>query len=115
MFPSPGVAFTGGAGLPRRDAVTETATMATLEWFTLREIAERWRVSVDSVSRIIDRGDLLARKFGGQWRVHTSAVEAYEQEAKPRRRQVEARPAAVIDRGDPLGLYSSTPSPARNR
>lgn len=87
-----------------------------LEWWTVREAAARWRVSSDTVLRMIDRGDLAARKIGGQWRIHHSAIDQFERSAKPRSAP-SSRPACVINGGDPLGLYSSSPapSPARSR
>jgi excisionase family DNA binding protein len=83
-----------------------TGDVATLEWWTVRECASRWNVSEDTVIRMIDRGEVMARKFGRQWRIHNDEVERLEGKARPRH-HAPARPRAVIDRGDPLGLYSS--------
>jgi excisionase family DNA binding protein len=91
--------------------------VGTLEWFTVREVANRWRVSADTVLRMIERHEVVAKKFGFKWRIHTTAVESFERSARPRQAPAtSARPAAVIDRGDPLGLYSGeNPAPSTGR
>lgn len=91
-----------------------SADIQSLEWWTPRECANRWRVSVDTVLRMIDRGDIKGLKFGGQWRIHNSAVEKYEQGGKARSAPA-ARPDVVLKYGDPLGIYSDRPSTGRNR
>jgi excisionase family DNA binding protein len=45
------------------------------EYMTVKEIAERLRMSFQSVSRAIARGDLTAHKIGGQYRISVEAVE----------------------------------------
>jgi excisionase family DNA binding protein len=86
----------------------------TLEWWTPKECANRWRVSTDTVIRMIDRGELKGLKFGGRWRIHNSVVERYEQGAKTRS-SPPARPDVVLTHGDPLGIYSDRPSTGRSR
>jgi excisionase family DNA binding protein len=65
--------------------------LRTLEWFTVRELSNRWKCSADSIRRMIDDGTLKAMWAGG-WRLHESVIEQYEQKAKsakaaPARRQ----------------------------
>ena len=45
-------------------------------FLTISEVAERLRMSFQSVSRAIQRGDLSAHKIGGQYRIADEAVEA---------------------------------------
>jgi hypothetical protein len=87
-----------------------------LEWWTPRQLAARWQVSTDTVIRELVAGNLVGRKIGGRWRVHTSAVDDYERAAKPRHAAAPVRPAVLIDGGDPWGLYASrTLSTGRSR
>jgi excisionase family DNA binding protein len=46
-------------------------------YHTVEEVAEYWRVSRMTVLRIIERGELLAIKIGGQYRISTQALEQY--------------------------------------
>jgi excisionase family DNA binding protein len=46
------------------------------EYLTIKEVAERLRVSLQSVGRAIQRGDLAAHRIGGQYRIAVEAVEA---------------------------------------
>jgi hypothetical protein len=96
-----------------------TQELATLEWLTPQELARRWRKSIDAIyAMLVDGaappGKVRARKFGGSWRIHLSAVEEYERGGKSKK-AAPVRPQVVIDRGDPLGLYSSSPAPSRGR
>lgn len=52
--------------------------VATMEWWTVREVADRLRVSEDVVLREIDDKNLRAKKVGGRWRIHYTAIEEYE-------------------------------------
>jgi excisionase family DNA binding protein len=54
----------------------------TLEWFTLRELALRWRTSVETLRRQCDSGELTAMRLGHQWRVHESVVKDREGKAQ---------------------------------
>ena len=45
--------------------------------FTIDEIAERLRVSRDTVRRLIERGELRAMKIGSQWRIAEEDLDAY--------------------------------------
>lgn len=74
---------------------TGTAELMTLEWWTVRECADRWRFSEDSILRWIKSGKLAGKKIGGQFRVHRSAVEAFEGgsvKQPPKRRRPLAAP-----------------------
>lgn len=46
------------------------------EFLTISEVAERLRMSFQSVCRAIQRGELAAHKIGGQYRIAVEAVEA---------------------------------------
>lgn len=47
-------------------------------FYTVRETAERLRLSKKSVYEMVRRGDIPAKKFGGRWRIpaHAVSVEA---------------------------------------
>ena len=49
------------------------------DWLTIAEIAKRWRVSKMTVYRTCEAKLLAFTRVGHQFRVHRSAVEAYEQ------------------------------------
>lgn len=53
-----------------------------VEWYTVEELAARWRVSPPTVLRYIASG-VPAMKIGRQYRIHISTIEAKENEAKP--------------------------------
>jgi len=44
---------------------------------TILGVAERLQVSVRTVRRWIDRGDLIAHKLGAQWRVSEADLELF--------------------------------------
>lgn len=76
-----------------------TKDLMTLEWWTLPELATRWRFSLDSLLRWVKEGRLEARKFpGGQYRVHRAVVEKFEGanvKREPRARR--QREPAILD------------------
>ena len=93
-------------------------------WFTVRELATRFKISQSAVYNLLTNnpvdagsgGKLLAKRIGGAWRVHAAALAEFESPAIPRpRRQRETfrtvpdalgrRGKGRIDPGDPLGLY----------
>jgi excisionase family DNA binding protein len=43
-------------------------------WLTVKGAAERWRKSPCWVRRAIHRGEVRARKLGGEWRIPASVV-----------------------------------------
>lgn len=47
------------------------------EYLTAREVAERLRVSVMTVHRLVERGDLRAIRVGNQLRIPRDSYEAY--------------------------------------
>lgn len=63
----------------------------SLQWWTVREVANRWKLSLDVVYSLVtekpEAGKLLARKFGGSWRIHTSALAEYEAAGIPKQRR----------------------------
>lgn len=69
-------------------------TATVIEWWTVKEVAEHWRISDDTVMRMISRDELKAQKFGGQWRIHRSVIEAFEKPALPSRTRSRFKPAA---------------------
>ena len=49
-------------------------------FLTIREVSQRWSVSVDLIYDMIRSGTLKALKIGGTtWRIPLSSVEEYEQ------------------------------------
>ena len=48
------------------------------EWFTLAELAERWKCTTDSLRGAIAAKKLRATKLPGGWRVERSEVERRE-------------------------------------
>lgn len=62
-----------------------------VEWWTLKECAARWKVSVTTVASWCEKGSLatdktghlLAKRFGRQWRVCFAAVLAFEADGVP--------------------------------
>jgi excisionase family DNA binding protein len=76
--------------LPQKD-------VATLQWWTVRELAVRWKVSQDVVYDLLTSKELLGRKIGGNWRVHSDAVHAYEASGIPKQRRESAKFRTVPD------------------
>jgi excisionase family DNA binding protein len=66
--------------------------LRTLEWHTPRELAGRWRVSKSTVIRWLDAGKLLGKRFGHQWRVHETVVQAFERDGLPTPLPAPAKP-----------------------
>lgn len=52
--------------------------MGSEKWLTTREVAEHWRLSPNTVNRMIKRGELEAVRFGATWRIPEASVAAYE-------------------------------------
>ena len=52
-------------------------------WYSVSDLAERFGKSADAVERLLKKGDLLAKKIGGTWRVHADALRAYEADGVP--------------------------------
>jgi hypothetical protein len=55
---------------------------ATLEWWTLRELAIRWKVSRETLRRQCEAGQLVAMIIGSQYRIHNSVIRQREAAAK---------------------------------
>lgn len=51
--------------------------MAAPRLWTQQQAAERLQISVDTVRRLIAKGDILASRIGGQIRIDPAAVESY--------------------------------------
>lgn len=55
------------------------------EYFTVKELAARWKVNPETVRRLIRRGQLRAVRIGGTkagHRIERSDVERYERERR---------------------------------
>lgn len=52
--------------------------MGSDSWFTCKEVAEHWRLSCNTVNRMVRRGELEAVRFGKTWRIPAEAVRRYE-------------------------------------
>lgn len=55
----------------------------TLEWWTVREFANRYRVDKSTVGRWIRAGKLKAARLGKEWRIHVREVERVRAEGLP--------------------------------
>lgn len=56
------------------------------DWLKPKELAERLRVSDDTIRNLIHSGKLKAKKIGGQYRIRQDIAEAFESmDAKPKR------------------------------
>jgi excisionase family DNA binding protein len=79
-------------------------------WYTIKEVAERLRVSHDTVSRMIDRGELPAIRVSARLvRVPAPALHRIERGAAIARRGVARRRVA---KGVPLGAGDPAPEAA---
>ena len=58
--------------MPRHDSLVEKP------FFTVKEVADRWRCSEKKVRRVIAKGELIVHRFGGQVRVSTADLLTYE-------------------------------------
>ncbi len=46
--------------------------------FTVREVAQRYRVSTDIIYDLLNRKEMHGIKFGSQWRITEEALKAFE-------------------------------------
>ena len=51
---------------------------STRPFHTIQQTATRWQVSTKKIRRLIQKGDLIAHRFGAQWRIATADLIAYE-------------------------------------
>ena len=58
--------------------------LESVQWWTVRECANRWRVSKSTVTRWLEAGKLAGKRFGSQWRVSGAAVAAFEADGLPK-------------------------------
>lgn len=70
-----------------------------LSWWTVRECANRWRVSPSTVTRWLEAGKLAGKRFGSQWRVSSEAVAAFEADGFPKWKPAEPTPGTARDWG----------------
>ncbi|KPV45485.1 helix-turn-helix domain-containing protein [Alicyclobacillus ferrooxydans] len=54
----------------------EVARLLTKEYLTPQEIASLMRLNVKTIYALLDNGELQGKKWGNQWRVHRSQLEA---------------------------------------
>jgi excisionase family DNA binding protein len=59
-------------------ARAEAATADEQAFFTITEIAKRWRCSEKKVRRLVAKHDLIAHRFGALLRVSTRDLLTYE-------------------------------------
>ena len=59
-------------------ARAELAAEAEQAFFTIAEIANRWRCSEKNVRRLVAKGDLIAHRFGALLRVSAQDLRTYE-------------------------------------
>ena len=48
------------------------------EFFTVREVAQRWKMKNGAVYQYIASGRLRASKFGKAWRIELADIERFE-------------------------------------
>lgn len=73
-----------------------TSEVATLEWWTVREVANLLRYDASTVRRWCETGKIDAGRMpGGTWRIHKSAVEKMQAGGLPEKRQRDARHVAT--------------------
>lgn len=75
-----------GVDLPSGDAKSTAMMRSDVEsMLTVAEVAERWRVAILTVRRMIGDGRVRGVRIGKQWRIRLSEVERVEAEgaAKP--------------------------------
>jgi excisionase family DNA binding protein len=66
---------------PERAEMSEALTqrdLQTLEWLTVRELAERWKVTPDTIRRWCADGELKGMMIGSSLRIHRSEIEHHE-------------------------------------
>ena len=61
-------------------AMTEPAPgkTQTRPFHTVAQVAERWQCSEKTVRRLVERGELIAHRFGSQIRISEADLTAYE-------------------------------------
>ena len=83
--------------------------MSEPRWYTIKEVADRLRVSHDTVTRMVDRGELPAIRVSARLvRIPAPAVQRMERGAVSVRRHVVRRRVA---QGVQLGAGEASPTP----
>lgn len=57
------------------------------EIWTVEEVAERWKVSQNTVRSMLQRGEIQGLKIRMNWRIYLSEILRYEREQDPRARR----------------------------
>ncbi|MBS5166369.1 MAG: helix-turn-helix domain-containing protein [Butyricicoccus pullicaecorum] len=52
------------------------------EFFTVREVAQRWKMKNGAVYQYIASGRLRASKFGKAWRIELADIERFEDQLR---------------------------------
>jgi len=66
--------------------------VATDDILEPKEVAQRLRVSVRTVTRLAENGELIGFKVGDRWRFQRSDLEAYIEAQKRKRQQEKPHP-----------------------
>jgi excisionase family DNA binding protein len=66
--------------------------VATDDILEPKEVAQRLRVSVRTVTRLAENGELIGFKVGDRWRFQRSDLEAYIESQKRKRQQEKPHP-----------------------
>ncbi len=61
--------------------------LVTTDVLDAKEVAQMLKVSVRTVVRLAERGEIVAFKVGDLWRFHRSDIDAYIEEQKRKQRQ----------------------------
>lgn len=62
------------------------------EIWTVKEVAERWKVSGSKICELLSKGELKGFKIGYVWRIYLSEVLKFEQQEAP---QMHKRPCSA--------------------
>lgn len=54
----------------------EVSQLLMKEFLTPQEVAKLMRLNVKTIYALLDNGELLGKKWGNQWRIHRSQLEA---------------------------------------
>lgn len=64
--------------------------VGTLEWWTVRELANLLRYDASTIRRWCETGRIVANRMpGGTWRIHKSVVEKLQAGGLPEKRRIE--------------------------
>jgi excisionase family DNA binding protein len=58
------------------------------QWYTLKEIAEKFKVTVQTIRNWIRQGKIRAIKLGGNWRISQSEVDNFTEESSKKGKEI---------------------------